>query len=138
MSVETRREEEVGVAARALGLPEGTETVLLVGDDPGVRVLARLVLQGCGYEVLVADDSTEAVHIAGRHPRPIHLLVSDLRTSPGEGDRVAEAVRSLYPEMRVLFLSGGDAVKAGRSHLQTPFSPTMLARKVREALDTAR
>ncbi len=123
--------------------PRGTETILLVEDEDGVRALTRHVLEGCGYTVLVAANGDEAVRLARRHDGPIHLLITDV-VMPGAGGRaVAEQMTMSDPMMRVLFVSGytDDAVirhgvlSEGVNFLQKPFSPVTLAFKVREVLD---
>lgn len=123
--------------------PRGTETILLVEDEDGVRALTRHVLEGCGYTVLVAANGDEAVRLARRHDGPIHLLITDV-VMPGAGGRaVAEQMTMSDPMMRVLFVSGytDDAVirhgvlSEGVNFLQKPFSSVTLAFKVREVLD---
>jgi CheY-like chemotaxis protein len=129
--------------AGALAPPRGTETVLLVEDDPGVRALTRHILAGCGYAVLEAGDGDEAARAAARHAGPIHLLVTDV-VMPGRGGRaVAERLLERHPGLKVLYVSGytDDAVvRHGVLHevvnfLQKPFTPAALAHKVREVLD---
>jgi len=124
--------------------PQGTETVLLVEDEDGVRTLTRHVLGGCGYTVLEAANGDEAMRVAARHDGLIHLLISDV-VMPGAGGRiVAERMAARYPAIRVLFVSGymDDAIirhgilREGVHFLQKPFSPAALAFKVREVLDT--
>ena len=121
----------------------GTETILLVEDEAGVRTLARRVLIKCGYAVLEAADGAAAVRVMDGHPGPIHLLVTDV-VMPGVGGQVvAERVSERHPGVRVLFVSGytDDAVIRhgvlgnGVNFLQKPFSPAALAAKVREVLD---
>jgi CheY-like chemotaxis protein len=124
-------------------IPRGDETVLLADDDPGVRSLSRLALQSYGYTVLDAADGEEAIRIGLNYPGPIHLLVTDLVMPRAGGREVAERVGPARPESRVLFLSGytDDALvrhgvlEAGVAFLHKPFTPTTLARKVREVLD---
>jgi PAS domain S-box-containing protein len=124
--------------------PRGTETLLLVEDEYGVRALARRTLQQCGYTVLEASHGEEAISVATTHRETIHLLVTDV-VMPGMGGRVlAERLLDLHPEMQVLYLSGytDDAVvRHGILHehvhfLQKPFSPNVLAHQVREVLAT--
>ncbi len=123
--------------------PRGTETVLLVEDEDGVRALTRHVLVGCGYAVLEAADGQEAVRAAEVHDGPIHLLVTDVVLPTIDGRTVAERVAQVHPDVRVLYVSGytADAViHHGILHetvpfLQKPFAPTALAVKIRELLD---
>ncbi len=123
--------------------PKGTETVLLVEDEDGVRALTRHVLVECGYTVHEAANGEEAVRLAARHDGPIHLLITDV-VMPGAGGRiVAEQMTASDPMMRVLFVSGhmDDAIirhgviREGVHFLQKPFSPVTLAIKVRDVLD---
>ncbi len=137
-------EEEI--AARELAEPPasgGTETILLVEDEPGVRELARLLLERRGYELLVAADPLEALAIAERHDAPIDLLVSDVIMPVLSGPELARRVRELRPGMRTLFLSGYTeelvGAKGGLNEmdgfLSKPFTPDALARKVRDLVD---
>jgi PAS domain S-box-containing protein len=121
----------------------GTGTVLLVEDEEPVRKLARIILEARGYEVLEAETGADAVRAAGTHPGPIHLLITDV-VMPGMGGReVADAVRRLRPEVRILYVSGytDDAlVRHGvtgeeGAFLQKPFTPHGLAQKVRALLN---
>ena len=122
--------------------PRGSETVLLVEDEDGVRSFARHVLADLGYSVLEAADGDEALRVAGKHAGQIHLLITDV-VMPGLGGRpLAEHVQALSPEAKVLYISGytDDAVvrhgvlEEEVRFLQKPFSSMALALKVREAL----
>jgi nitrogen-specific signal transduction histidine kinase len=125
-------------------LPRGTETLLLVEDDESVRSLTGMVLRQGGYTVLEAGDGGEAVRIAGGHAGSIHLLVTDVVLPQTGGRQLAERLLGLHPGMRVLYLSGytDDAVVRhgileDQVHfLSKPFSPAVLALKVREVLDS--
>jgi signal transduction histidine kinase/ActR/RegA family two-component response regulator len=128
-----------GVPAAA----RGTETVLLVEDEPAVRALAARVLRQSGYTVLEAEGSREAVAAAQAHRGRLHLLVTDV-VMPGQGGRsLAERLRAADPKLKVLFMSGytDDAIvhhgiRTDRVHfLQKPFTPLALAATVREILD---
>ena len=123
--------------------PRGTETILIVEDEDGVRGLAELTLTRLGYTVLTAAGGAEAVAAAARAGRPVDLLVCDV-VMPGPGGRaVTERLLAGNPGLRVLFMSGhtDDAVvrhgvARDRVHfLQKPFAPSALAAKVREILD---
>jgi CheY-like chemotaxis protein len=121
----------------------GTETILLVEDEPSVRELTRLILERHGYELLVAADPLEALEIVERHDSPIDVLVSDVVMPLLSGPELARRIRELRPRMRTLFLSGYTeelvGAKGGLSEmdgfLSKPFTPDALARKVRELAD---
>jgi len=124
-------------------LPRGVETVLLAEDEETVRSFAREVLRGAGYTVLEAGDGEEALRVAGSHPGPIHLLLTDVIMPRLGGPELARRLQPLHPDMRVLFMSGytdGDISSYGglgseTSLLQKPFQPMVLARRVREVLE---
>jgi two-component system cell cycle sensor histidine kinase/response regulator CckA len=124
-------------------LPRGSETVLFVEDEDGVRALSRHVLQKVGYTVLEARDGVAALRVAGQHPGRIDLLVTDVVMPRMSGREVAEQLATSRPGAKVLFLSGytDDAVvrhgilEAQVAFLQKPFSPASLVIKVREVLD---
>lgn len=129
---------------RQSGMPRGTETVLLVEDEPVVRALGRHVLFMCGYAVLEAGNGRDAVKAAEDHSGPLHILVTDVVMPGGMGGRqVADAVLARQPGARVLFTSGytDDSVvrhgvlEDGVHFLQKPFTPAALAQKVRDVLD---
>jgi CheY-like chemotaxis protein len=123
--------------------PRGDETVLLVEDDDRVRTLARLALETQGYTVLEANGGADALRAIDAHPGPIHVLVTDVVMAGMSGRDVAETVRSRYPEIKVLYVSGytDDAVvrhgviRATDAFLQKPFTPLSLSRKVRSVID---
>jgi CheY-like chemotaxis protein len=123
----------------------GSETVLVVEDDPAVRLLARVALQRSGYHVLDAGNPQEAVRIAGDYTLPIHLLLSDVIMPESEGAPLVERLRSARPDLRLLYMSGytDDAIlhhgvlEEGIPFLQKPFTPQGLTQKVRELLDVA-
>jgi CheY-like chemotaxis protein len=121
----------------------GSETVLLVEDEPTVRSLAQKVLERHGYRVLSARNSADAVRLATGRPQPIPLLLTDVVMPGGSGPALAERLRADWPELRVLFMSGyteyaaerAALVGPGSGFLEKPFLPDALARKVREMLD---
>jgi len=120
----------------------GSETILLVEDEPVVRELARQILEIRGYTVLDACDVDEARRLCDEHPGPIQLLLTDVVMPVMSGRGLADAVIPVRPEMRVLYMSGytDDAIvrhgiQEGAPFLQKPFTPKQLAAKVREVLD---
>jgi PAS domain S-box-containing protein len=129
--------------ADAPPFPAGHETLLLVEDEDAVRVITRHVLERCGYIVLEAQGGKEAIQICEEYRNAIHLLVTDVVMPHMSGRQLAEQLKQLHPEMKVLYLSGysGDAVvrhgvlEAEDAFLQKPFSASAVAYRVREILD---
>jgi two-component system, cell cycle sensor histidine kinase and response regulator CckA len=121
----------------------GTETVLLVEDEEGVRGLAALALQTYGYKVLAASNAREAMREIAKHSGEIHLLVTDVVMPGMGGPDLAAILQSSFPRLKVLFSSGytDDAVvrhgllQEKVAFLQKPYTPASLAKKVRQVLD---
>jgi two-component system cell cycle sensor histidine kinase/response regulator CckA len=125
-------------------LLRGTETILLVEDEPSVRHLACNVLEGQGYHILPANNGKEGLQIARDHKGPpIELVVTDVIMPQMSGRVMAEWLKALYPKLRILFTSGytDDAVghhavlEPGVAFLPKPYTPASLAQKVRDMLD---
>ncbi len=121
----------------------GSETILVVEDQPSLRDLVRKVLQQNGYSVIDARDGDEGVRFAIASTNPIHLVITDV-VMPGLNARVmVDRIRNRWPAVRVLFMSGyhDDDVmlhKLANSEvdfLQKPFLPYELAEKVRLVLE---
>jgi PAS domain S-box-containing protein len=121
----------------------GSETILLVEDEPGVRRVAARILRAAGYKVLDADGASRAMELFDEHGGTIDLLVTDVVMPEMDGRRLAEQLHLKRPDLRVLYMSGytDDAVvRYGISHaemafLQKPFTAQDLQAKVRSALD---
>jgi hypothetical protein len=121
----------------------GTETILLVEDQPEVRHVARRVLTMHGYRVLSAGDGASALEIATTEPGPIDLVLTDVVMPGMNGAELAVAIRPVRPDAKVILMSGyadtaaaqRDQVPEGAEFLQKPFTPDGLARKVRQVLD---
>jgi CheY-like chemotaxis protein len=117
--------------------------VLVVEDEPQVRAITVRVLRGEGYRVLVAGSGGEALEVAGATLDPVDLVVSDVVMPGMDGRTAVDALRSLHPSMRVLFVSGyPEADFAGRGvlepgveFLQKPFTPAALLARVHRILD---
>jgi two-component system cell cycle sensor histidine kinase/response regulator CckA len=127
-------------------LPRGTETVLSAEDEPSIRALAKLALPSFGYSVLEAEDGDQALRIGNEYGGRIDLLVTDVVMPRMSGRQLADQLSARHPGLKVLFISGytDDSVvrhgvlEEGVSFLQKPFTPTELARKMREVLDSKR
>ena len=125
-------------------LPRGTETLLLVEDEPSLRHLAASVLQAQGYNVLCASNGQDALQVAHEHKgSPIRLVVTDVIMPQMGGKAMAEWLETSYPDLKILFTSGytDDAIEhhgvleTGVEFLSKPYTPATLTRKVREMLD---
>jgi two-component system, cell cycle sensor histidine kinase and response regulator CckA len=126
--------------------PKGTETVLLVEDEPTVLRLTAQMLHSLGYTVLEASHGDDALGIAERYPRDaIQLLLTDLVMPRQGGQRLAERLLQVQPGMKVLFMSGYTeqvVLQHGQfahavAFVQKPFTYATLAHKVREVLDAS-
>jgi PAS domain S-box-containing protein len=112
----------------------GSEIVLLVEDEEGVRTLARRVLEMSGYTVLEAGYGGEALRLCQQHSEPIHLLLTDIVMPGGlNGRELAERLLRLRPELKVLYMSGytdetivpHEIIEPGLFFLQKPFTPKL-------------
>ena len=132
------------VANQATGPLGNGETVLLVDDEKSLRVPCGLFLEALGYTVLKADTPEEALELAERHPGEIRLLLTDV-VMPGMGGlQLAQRIRAVAPEVKVLFMSGytadviapSEVLEEHVAFLGKPFTRDDLAHKVREVLGT--
>jgi two-component system cell cycle sensor histidine kinase/response regulator CckA len=129
----------VGIATA----PRGTETLLVVEDEFAVRQLFTTVLRRLGYTVHEASSGTDAMRMFSEHASSIPLIVTDVVMPGMSGGELAQRVRALRPDVRILFVSGytdDKVVRRGVLHgeedfLQKPFTPMELAQRVRAALD---
>jgi len=120
--------------------PEGTETILLVEDEPSILRMARMMLERKGYAVLSAATPAEALEKAKKHSDSIELLMSDVVMPEMNGRDLAEKIILLYPEIRLLFMSGYTAdiianqgvLDEGVAFIQKPFSMADLTEKLRD------
>ena len=142
-----RVEEHVEVSSSAqIPAPaarDGKETILLVEDEPAVRELTRMVLSKRGYSVLEALNPADAEWLASSHGTEIHLLLTDVVMPGMSGHELAKRLTARHGNLRVLYMSGythnviaeDGTLEEGLSFLQKPFTPQVLAQKVRETLD---
>ncbi len=133
-------ETKSSVAERPTG---GTETILLAEDDENVRNLTRAVLEDFGYHVIIAKDGQDAVNKYIESKDRIRLLLFDIIMPKKTGKEAYDAIRTMTPGVKALFLSGyaPDVVRQrvliddGMPVINKPISPTELLKQVREALD---
>jgi CheY-like chemotaxis protein len=117
--------------------------VLVVEDQAEVRNLTARILEARGYTVLAADSGREAMQLAGKYLKRIDLLLTDVVMPQVNGRELALRLTNERHDIKVLFVSGytGEAIREhgllelGAAFLQKPFTPDVLARKVRDVLD---
>jgi len=122
----------------------GSETVLLVEDQDAVREFTTTLLEGFGYQVLQASNGPDAIALAQRHTAIIHLLITDIILPVMDGRVLADRLRAVHPETKVLYISGYSEEKIGLTKssdedlvlLQKPFSSEMLGARVRGILNS--
>jgi CheY-like chemotaxis protein len=125
--------------------PRGKETILLVEDEPVLRELAQMILGDLGYTVLEAEDGEAALKLIQKKKRlKLDLLLSDIMMPRMGGMELAAKLRAEYPRIKILLMSGYSTeviarqgvFEPGTMFIAKPFTPSVLARKVREALDS--
>jgi PAS domain S-box-containing protein len=128
----------------ALRIRGGGETILLVEDEPALRLLAGQALKNYGYRVIEAPTGAVALELWNKQPKAINLLLTDMVMPGGvSGPQLASRLKAKQPDLKVIFVSGypgeiagqGVALKEGANFLQKPFDPTHLAQIVRHSLD---
>ncbi len=137
--------EERGGGRTATPPTGGSEIILLVEDEQGVRDLVRDVLQAHGYTVLEARHGIEALAVARRHRGHIDLLLTDVVMPRMGGPELAECLLARQPNLKVLYMSGyteravvhHHVLDAGAPYLQKPVTVEAITRHVREALHTS-
>jgi two-component system cell cycle sensor histidine kinase/response regulator CckA len=128
--------------AKPAAIPRGTETILVVEDESGVRELTREFLKVSGYAVLEAKDGIQALEVAAQHPGAVHLALIDVVMPRMGGAELAERIRTARPDTRILFMSGyseyasigAASLRSPTPILQKPFSISSLVGKIREVL----
>jgi PAS domain S-box-containing protein len=136
------QESERPKTVPAPGPARGTETILVVEDDEAVRHLSAEVLRGQGYTVLEAADGAAGLALGKDHAGTIHLLLADVVMPGLTGKEMADRLRVVRPEMKILFVSGymDESVarqggsEMGSNTLMKPVAPDVLAARVRQIL----
>jgi PAS domain S-box-containing protein len=132
--------------AQSESLPGGTETLLVVEDEPVVLEMVCTVLESLGYEVLQAVNGQDGLRVAREHTgHPISLVLTDATMPVMNGKVMADWLRATYPGIRILFTSGytdeiiaqNNEFEPGMAFLAKPYSLAALAGRVRELLDAA-
>jgi two-component system, cell cycle sensor histidine kinase and response regulator CckA len=134
--------QDEGVVAAPSSKP--AETILLVDDDPEVLSLAADILRAAGYTVLSTGDPGEALRIARTRRERLHLLLTDVVMPLMSGRQLAEELRAIRSEVKVLFMSAYSIeivedylilLAPGEPFVVKPFTMAELRRKVRAALE---
>jgi CheY-like chemotaxis protein len=121
----------------------GTETILIAEDEPDLRELTRIFLEGYGYKVLDASSAEQAIQTAETFSAPIDLLLTDVIMPGMSGRQLAEKILSKRPQTRIVYMTGytddmvvqHKVLEPGVKLLQKPFTKVDLALKVRSTLD---
>ncbi|MBF0302491.1 MAG: transporter substrate-binding domain-containing protein, partial [Desulfamplus sp.] len=117
----------------------GTETILLVEDESAILEVSQVMLEMLGYNVIAADRPDEAIRLANDYKGEIDLLITDVIMPEMNGQEVANKLRSIFPDIKLMFMSGYTAnvishhgvLDSGVNFIQKPFSMKELAEKVR-------
>jgi signal transduction histidine kinase/ActR/RegA family two-component response regulator len=134
--------EDLEPGGYSVELPRGGEVILLVEDEEAVRAVTGQLLQGQGFDVLIAGSPQEALVLAEQMGRPIDLLITDIIMPGMNGRMMAERLLVRFPAMKVLYLSGYNndvltrhGIDPGAAFLPKPYPAATLMSKVREILD---
>jgi len=140
-SAATAVPDAAAVPAAAAG---GTETILLMEDEDGLRTIAREILEEAGYRVLEARDVGEGIALAAAPPGSIHAILSDVVMPGTSGPQGVAMIRALHPRIRILYMSGytdldhrHGALGPEDELLEKPFTADSLLRRIRMVLDRA-
>jgi len=140
--IERERSHEVNIESQASSY-FGTETILLVENEPSVRDLTKTVLRSFGYEVIEAVDVDDAVRISTDTAQRIDLLLTDVKMPKLTGPELAKAIAAVRPGIKTLFMSGftedtifhQDVAEANRNFIAKPFTLEELTATARKILD---
>jgi signal transduction histidine kinase/CheY-like chemotaxis protein len=134
-------------APAAPPVARGSETILIVEDEPMLRELAREILNDFGYRILEATSGREALEVWERHPGKINLLLTDMVMPEGvSGVELAERLLTKSPDLKVVYMSGYTAdevspellTRTNAAFIQKPYGQAELAKAVRNCLDKIR
>ena len=136
----TRKSPEPRAGEKVAG---GTETILIAEDEPDLRELARIFLEGYGYKVLEAASAEQAIQTAALFAGPIDLLLTDVIMPGMSGAQLADSILSQRPQTRIVYMTGytddmvvqHKVLEPGVKVLQKPFGKVDLGLKVRSTLD---
>jgi PAS domain S-box-containing protein len=134
---------EAAPATKGLTAIRGKETILLVEDDPWVRLMTRKILARLGYRILEAASPKEARELAAVYAGPIDVLLTDLVMPGTSGRALATELVALRPKLRVLLMSGytddtlirRGSMPPGFAFVPKPFKSSELAQRLRAVLD---
>lgn len=144
-ALEPEEPKEKPAETRGNTLPRGSETILLVEDDDGVRALVQQILELQGYRVLSAANARQAMAMCDEFPGRPDLLLTDVVMPEKSGPELAEDLELRFPGLKILFMSGYTDSHTGvrmvterkAAFLPKPFTPEVLAHRLREVLTTA-
>jgi PAS domain S-box-containing protein len=122
----------------------GSETILLIEDEPPLQQKICAVMQRAGYQVLAARDGDEGLRLAREYGGQIHLLLTDVVMPNLSGPRLADRLRMTRPDTITLYMSGypdmregSEAMRSQPNFIPKPFTQEALLGRVREVLDCA-
>jgi PAS domain S-box-containing protein len=135
---------ETGMAAAgSAGIRGGTETILLVEDEDGLRHLMKTVLEDSGYRALTAKDGIEAIRLFAEHQNEIALVFTDLGLPRMDGATAFMTLKEINPNLRAVFASGYLDLKSrselseaqSKAFIEKPYNPNEVLRMIRDVLD---
>ncbi len=127
--------------SRQAGVPKGSETILLVDDEEGVRKLVQAVLKANGYTVIEASNGPAALASFEKNAHKIDLVLTDVVMPQMNGFELVQRLTEKNPLLKILYMSGyrdnpiGNMAAERQAFLHKPFTPDILLGKVREVLD---
>ena len=121
----------------------GTQTVLVVEDEDGLRELAKRLLERQGYTVLTASNADQALRLFEQHA-PVDVLLTDVVMPGASGPELTRAIAQRWPGLRVIYMSGytedsivhHGVLNPGVAFIHKPFTAGTLGQKIREVLDS--